>query len=53
MQKPLSGDESMSRFVDVVLTEPPLWSSWLVVIFVCLFSVWLLARKIRPSEVIK
>ena len=38
--------------VDIVLLEPPLWTSWLVVMLVCAVCVWLLARKVRAYEVI-
>ena len=40
-------------FVDVVLREPPLWASWLVLALVCLVCLLLLARKVRAYEVIK
>ncbi len=38
---------------EIVLLEPPLWISWLVIISVCLICVWLLSRKVRAYEVIK
>lgn len=41
------------EFIDVVLLEPPLWASWLVIALVCAVCVWLLARKVRAYEVIK
>lgn len=41
------------QFVDIVLLEPPLWASWLVVAVVCSVCVWLLAKKVRAYEVIK
>lgn len=41
------------QFFDIVLLEPPLWASWLVVVIVCAVCVWLLARKVRAYEVIK
>jgi ABC-2 type transport system permease protein len=41
------------RFADVVLREPPLWASWLVVALVCLACLLLLARRVRAYEVIK
>ena len=40
------------QFFDIVLMEPPLWASWLVVALVCGVCVWLLARKVRAYEVI-
>lgn len=39
------------QFVDILLVEPPLWASWLVVTAVCAACVWLLARKVRAYEV--
>lgn len=33
--------------------EPPLWSSWLVLGLICLFSLWLLFRKVRAYEVVR
>jgi hypothetical protein len=41
------------QFFDIVLLEPPLWASWLVIVLVCAICVWLLARKVRAYEVIK
>lgn len=41
------------QFVDIVMLEPPLWVSWLVVALVCAVCVWLLSRKVRAYEVIK
>lgn len=41
------------QYFDLVLLEPPLWASWLVVIAVCAICVWLLTRKVRAYEVIK
>ncbi len=41
------------QFSDIVLFEPPLWVSWLVIVAVCLICVWLLSRKVRAYEVIK
>lgn len=38
---------------NIVLLEPPLWVSWLVIALVCIVCVWLLARKVRAYEVIK
>ena len=40
------------QFFDIVLIEPPLWASWLVVAAVCGICVWVLARKVRAYEVI-
>jgi hypothetical protein len=41
------------QIVDIVLLEPPLWASWLVITLVCAVCVWLLSRKVRAYEVIK
>jgi hypothetical protein len=41
------------QFFDIVMLEPPLWASWLVIALVCAVCVWLLARKVRAYEVIK
>jgi ABC-2 type transport system permease protein len=42
-----------NQFIDIVILEPPLWASWLVIGLVCAACVWLLARKVRAYEVIK
>lgn len=42
-----------NEFVDIVLREPPLWASWLVLALVCAFCLWLLSRKVRAYEVVK
>ena len=42
-----------NRFRDVVLREPPLWASWLVLALVCAVCLLLLARKVRAYEVVK
>lgn len=41
------------QIVDIVMLEPPLWVSWLVIALVCAVCVWLLSRKVRAYEVIK
>jgi ABC-2 type transport system permease protein len=41
------------QFFDIVLLEPPLWASWLVITLACAICIWLLARKVRAYEVIK
>lgn len=41
------------QVVDIVMLEPPLWVSWLVIALVCGVCVWLLSRKVRAYEVIK
>jgi ABC-type transport system involved in multi-copper enzyme maturation permease subunit len=39
--------------LNIILSNPPLWASWLVIALVCAVCVWLLARKVRAYEVIK
>lgn len=41
------------QFVNIVLLEPPLWASWLILALVCGVCIWLLSRKVRAYEVIK
>ena len=41
------------QYVNIILREPSLWISWLVIILVCSACVWLLSRKVRAYEVIK
>ena len=41
------------QIMDIKLLEPPLWASWLLIVAVCAFCVWLLSRKVRAYEVIK
>ena len=36
-----------------VLTEPPLWASWLVLFLICALCLWLLSRKVKAYEVVK
>ena len=42
-----------NQLVDIVMLEPPLWVSWLLIGLVCAICIWLLARKVRAYEVIK
>ncbi len=37
----------------VLLTEPPLWASWLVLFLLCALCLWLLSRKVKAYEVVK
>ena len=41
------------QFFDIVLLEPPLWASWLVVAFACGVCIFILSRKVRAYEVVK
>lgn len=49
VSNPIYGEQ----FFDIVLLEPPLWASWLIIALVCAVCVWLLERKVRAYEVIK
>jgi ABC-2 type transport system permease protein len=40
------------QFFDIVLLEPPLWASWIVIVLVCAICLLLLSRKVRAYEVI-
>jgi len=40
------------QFFDIVLLEPPLWASWLIITLACGICVLILARKVRAYEVI-
>lgn len=40
------------QFVDIVLMEPSLWASWLIIVATCSICIWLLTRKVRAYEVI-
>lgn len=42
-----------NQFFDIVLLEPPLWASWLVMAAVCGICILILSRKVRAYEVIK
>ena len=37
----------------IFLTEPPLWSSWLMLFLICALCLWLLSRKVKAYEVVK
>jgi ABC-2 type transport system permease protein len=41
------------HYVDIVMREPSLWASWLVLALACAFFLWLLMRKVRAYEVVK
>lgn len=42
-----------NQYMDIVMLEPPLWVSWMVVVLVCAVCVFVLSRKVRAYEVIK
>lgn len=37
----------------VLMTEPPLWASWLMLFVICALCLWLLSRKVKAYEVVK
>ena len=37
----------------VVMSEPPLWASWLMLFLICSLCLWLLSRKVKAYEVVK
>ena len=38
---------------EIVMNEPPLWASWLVLALICIICLALLSRKVKAYEVIK
>jgi ABC-2 type transport system permease protein len=38
---------------EVLMNEPPLWASWLVLFLICALCLWLLSRKVKAYEVVK
>jgi hypothetical protein len=36
-----------------LMTEPPLWASWLMLFLICALCLWLLSRKVKAYEVVK
>ncbi|HEX3230838.1 MAG TPA: hypothetical protein VHQ95_17805, partial [Pyrinomonadaceae bacterium] len=36
-----------------VMTEPPLWASWMVLFLICALCLLLLSRKVKAYEVVK
>jgi ABC-2 type transport system permease protein len=41
------------EFIDIVMREPPLWASWMMLALACAFCLWMLMRKVRAYEVVK
>jgi hypothetical protein len=41
------------QYMDIVLREPSVWASWMVIAAVCGVCVWLLSRRVRAYEVVK
>src|SRR5467141_3348939 len=39
--------------VETLISEPPLWASWLVLFLICALCLWLLSRKVKAYEVVK
>lgn len=48
----IRGRDANRQIIEIVMLEPPLWASWLVIALVCAVCVWLLTRKVRAYEVI-
>lgn len=44
---------SGGRFTYINMLEPPLWSSWLMLAFVCAACLFLLYRKVKAYEVVR
>jgi len=38
---------------DALMTDPPLWASWVVLFLICALCLWLLSRKVKAYEVVK
>ena len=38
---------------EIVMNEPPLWASWMVLALICMICLALLSRKVKAYEVIK
>jgi ABC-type transport system involved in multi-copper enzyme maturation permease subunit len=38
---------------EAIMSEPPLWASWLALFLICAFCLWLLSRKVKAYEVVK
>jgi len=38
---------------EAIVSEPPLWASWVVLFLICTFCLWLLSRKVKAYEVVK
>lgn len=41
------------RDVNVILMEPPVWSSWMVLIILAMICLFLITRKVRAYEVVR
>ena len=37
----------------VLMSEPPLWASWMMLFLICALCLWLLSRKVKAYEVVK
>ena len=42
-----------TNFRQVVMSEPPLWASWLVLFLICVACLSVLSRKVKAYEVVK
>jgi hypothetical protein len=38
---------------EALMSEPPLWASWLMLFLICALCLWLLSRKVKAYEVVK
>jgi hypothetical protein len=38
---------------EIILNEPPLWSSWTVLFGICVVCLAILSRKVKAYEVVK
>ena len=36
-----------------MMSEPPLWASWMMLFLICALCLWLLSRKVKAYEVVK
>ena len=50
---PNTGRMRIGRRASIELFEPPLWGSWLMLIAICAFCLFLLVRKVRAYEVVR
>jgi ABC-2 type transport system permease protein len=48
-----TGSMRVGRRATIPLFEPPLWGTWLMLIAICAFCLFLLVRKIRAYEVVR
>jgi ABC-2 type transport system permease protein len=39
--------------VNITMIEPPLWTTWIALLLICAFCLYLLVRKVRAYEVVR